>query len=187
MHKEILPRLPIPSLHQYGLFPEQARKFCWMFIEDAGNECYLPDLNDHGVLGAALLAPMQMAAAALVAEIPLAERAPVTYSDASRAAREPIRLLLKETDLSDDERLTLAEISAHCDYLAACWKTIEALNDAYPTTLVHGNCHPANLRMINTEKGPRLVLLDWDTTGIASPAANLALIGLHRPAYWSAV
>jgi aminoglycoside phosphotransferase (APT) family kinase protein len=167
--------------------PEPDGKFCWTFVEDAGSESYLPEVPEHGILAAELLAAIHTSAAALVPDIALADKGPNVYLDSLRTASERIRRHLEEADLSEDERFTVAEISAQCDCLAACWNRVEAWIDGVPQTLVHGDCHPANLRVIKTGKGPKLVLLDWDTAGLACPAIDLALIGLHQATYWSIV
>jgi aminoglycoside phosphotransferase (APT) family kinase protein len=61
-----------------------------------------------------------------------------------------------------------------------------------PLTLVHGDFVAKNLRVRNSQEGPILLPLDWETAGWGVPAADLAqVVGrAARPdlaTYWSIV
>lgn len=65
------------------------------------------------------------------------------------------------TDAADGVRLILAETR----------EMVRAI-DAIPACFVHGDCHVGNLLRDGTE----IVWSDWQTTGIGSPAADLAFL-----------
>ena len=52
MYRDILPRLPIPSLKYEGFVEEGSGEFCWLFTEYAGDVHYSPLLREHRVLAA---------------------------------------------------------------------------------------------------------------------------------------
>ena len=66
IYEAILPHLPLPRLHYYGLV-QSDEQWCWLFFEDAGKEGYSPQIEEHRVLAARWLGIMHASAAHLAA------------------------------------------------------------------------------------------------------------------------
>src|SRR5919197_3161539 len=47
VYEEVLPRVAIPSLHQYGYLEEPDGEHCWLFLEEATGVEYLQLLDEH--------------------------------------------------------------------------------------------------------------------------------------------
>ncbi|HET7088603.1 MAG TPA: hypothetical protein VFL17_08135 [Anaerolineae bacterium] len=63
IYEDVLPSLPITTLHYYG-FVEENDQFCWLFLEDAGQEHFSPVIEEHRALAAQWLALMHTSHAA---------------------------------------------------------------------------------------------------------------------------
>src|SRR5712664_233816 len=51
IYQEILPHLALPSLQHYGFAPDADPRFCWNFLEDAGEQaCQLGDPRHRELL-----------------------------------------------------------------------------------------------------------------------------------------
>ena len=50
IYQNVLPYLPVSALRYYGLVADDDRQFCWLFLEDAGDEPYVLDVEEHRVL-----------------------------------------------------------------------------------------------------------------------------------------
>src|SRR5438094_1019393 len=83
IYEDILPHLPIPSLHYYG-FVEEEGPFCWLFLEDAGGEKYSPSIREHCVLAGRWLGRMHTSAARIAAAARLPDRGPSHYLEPLR-------------------------------------------------------------------------------------------------------
>ena len=72
VYEEVLQYLPIPTLRCYGLVEEKDGEFCWLFLEDAGEERYSAFTEEHRRLAARWLGLLHTSAArvALGARLP---------------------------------------------------------------------------------------------------------------------
>src|SRR5206468_3461114 len=65
IYVEILPHLPVPTLHYHGCVEDADEQFCWLFLEDAGEEPYVSLSEAHRVLAARWLGFLHATAARL--------------------------------------------------------------------------------------------------------------------------
>jgi hypothetical protein len=174
IYEEILPHLPVTSLHFYGFIDGEDDEFDWLFLEDAGEERFSPASEEHRTLAAQWLGRMHSAAAHLAVAARLPDRGPNHYLEHLRFGRDTIARNLANPVLTADDRATLEAIMAQCDALEQSWSQIERICADMPSTLVHGDFRTKNVRIRREESGTRLLALDWETAGWGVPAADLA-------------
>src|SRR5262249_18350550 len=79
VYKDILPYLSISAPCCYGFLGEPEGRFCWLFIEDVGEERYSPLNAEHRCLVAQWLARMHTSATRLAVATRLPDRGPRHY------------------------------------------------------------------------------------------------------------
>jgi thiamine kinase-like enzyme len=194
IYEQILPHLPIPSLHFYG-FAQEDDEFCWLFLEDAGRERFSPLIEEHRVLAARWLGLMHTAAARLTTTVRLPDHGPDYYLEHLRSARLTILRNLTNPALGTDDLAVLKTILSQYDSLEAGWKQVHNFCQAIPSTLVHGDFRKKNVYVRTDDRtGTVLFPIDWETAGWGVAAADLApsrsRYGGHHVdviTYWSIV
>jgi len=101
---------PVSMLRYYGLVADDDRQFCWLFLEDAGEEPYLLEIEEHRVLAGHWLGLMNVSAQELRAVARLPDRGPGFYLERLLASRETIREILENASLSDTDSAVLRAI-----------------------------------------------------------------------------
>ncbi len=180
IYEEILPHLPVASLHFYGMIDGENDGFGWLFLEDVGEERFSLSSEEHRTLAAQWLGRMHSTAARLASATRLAatarlpDRGPAHYLEHLRSGRDTIGRNLANPNLTADDLATLEAIVAQCDTLEQGWSQIERFCADLPSTLVHGDFRSKNVRVRRDESGQSLFPLDWETAGWGVPAADLA-------------
>jgi hypothetical protein len=175
IYDNVLPYLPVVSvLHYYGLVPDDDQQFCWLFLEDAGEQEYFSELEEHRVLAGHWLGTMNVSAQKFCAAADLPDRGSDFYLATVRASRETMRAILAGSRFSDGDSSVLRAVMSHCDALERRWNSIERLCSRAPRTLVHGDFAVQNARIRNGPAGKSLIILDWEEAGWGVPAADLA-------------
>jgi hypothetical protein len=196
IYVEVLPRLPLTALHCYGLVEEGDGPFCWLFLEDAGEERYSPECEAQRALAGRWLGVLHTAAAHVGAAARLPDRGPGCYLGHLRSARETVRRNVTNPELATEDRKLLESIVSRCDVLEARWRQVERACEDMPRTLVHGDCVAKNVRVRRGPAGLALLPLDWEMAGWGVPAPDLVqpTSGRRVPslsadidAYWSVV
>lgn len=196
VYVEVLPRLPLTALRCYGLVEERDGPFCWLFLEDAGEERYALQSDDHRALAARWLGVLHTSAAHVAAAARLPDRGPGYYLEHLRSARETVRRNGTNPELATEDREVLARVLSSCDFLEARWGEVQRSCEDMPRTLVHGDCVVKNVRVRGSPAGLALLPLDWEMAGWGVPAPDLVqpTAGRHVPslsvdieAYWSVV
>jgi Ser/Thr protein kinase RdoA (MazF antagonist) len=193
----VLPRLPISALRYYGFVDDDTAR-CWLFLEDAGDERYLLEVEEHRTLAGRWLGAMNTSAQRLAVGEALPNRGADFYLEGLRRARAMITKILGHPAVRADARWrTLEAIVDHCDRLETLWPSIERFCERIPQTLVHGDLVSKNVRIRAEQIGQRLLVMDWETAGWGIPAADLAQFPLERSqhislsldleAYWAVV
>jgi hypothetical protein len=181
VYVRIHPRLDMRTLECYGFDEPEGSEFCTLFLEDAGDGPYLVDNPAHRVLAGRWLAALHTGAlgASLAASSgELAHRGPAHYLAELRTGRRLIEHILPTWSAATK---TLAEVVACLDRAERSWPILEEIVATAPTTLVHGDLKPKNLRVLATEGGaPWLAVFDWETVGWGPPAVDLAYSPLGR-------
>ncbi len=186
VYEDVLPRVPLRSLHFYGLVEDVGTGFCWVFIEDAGGVPYSPDVAGHGRLAAEWLATLHTSALASARELHLpADRRPDRYLASLRSGRRGIRLGLGNAALAEDGRAVLAAVDTLLVAVESVWPRIEECCGVTPPTLVHGDLRARNIQV--SPDGNALLPFDWESAGWGVSAVDLRLPGLDLEVYCSAI
>jgi aminoglycoside phosphotransferase (APT) family kinase protein len=176
VHERLLPGLPVASLRLLGGSEPDADGFCWLFLEDAGEESYSYSDERHRRLAGSWLGRLHGAAAALEPP-PLPDRGPRHFRERLGLAREAAAARL-DAAAAEDELRVLAATVEQCDELAARWDELASFCERLPRTLVHGDFTALNVRV----RGGRLYAIDWEKSGWGAPIVDFVR-GLDLPAY----
>lgn len=185
IYKDILPHLPVASLDYYGMVEEANGEFCWLFLQDAGENAYSDLINEHRALSNHWLSLMHTSAAHLTAPACLPDKGPDHYLKRLQFARHAILKKLPGLALSASDLAPLTAILRQFDLLESHWDQVRAFCEAIPQTLVHGDFVVKNLRVRSSQTGMTLLAFDWGESGWGVPAADL--VSVDTIAYWSAV
>ena len=185
IYAEILPKAPFTSLRSYGYLEEPEGEFCWLFLEDAGSERYAPDIEEHRALAARWLGLLHTYAAQNCMPTQFPDRGPNWYLEQLKSARETMLPHRANPALEDDHLATLEGVISQCDFLESRWHDLERLCEGFATTLVHGDFVRKNVAVRTEISGIVLLPFDWEHSGWAVPAADLAHVDLAT--YWSTV
>jgi hypothetical protein len=188
IYKEILSRLPIPTLCCYGFVEEPSGELCWLFLEDAGTEVFRFRIREHRTLAARWLGLMHTSAVHVAATARLPDRGPDYYLEHLQLARDTIQRAVIDSTLSPDDLVVLESIVSQCNVLESCWSKVERFCDRMPQTLVHSDFHQSNIKVRNGQTGIALLPFDWEMAGRGIPAADLTYLEQADLAiYWSIV
>ncbi len=183
IYEQVLPRLPISALRCYGTVDDD-NECRWLFLEDAGDERYALEVEEHRVLAGRWLGAMNTSAQHLAVGEALPDRSASFYLEGLRRARAMITNVLGHpVARADDRRRTLEAIIGHCDRLETLWPSIERFCERMPRTLVHCDLVSKNVRIRAEETGKSFLVMDWETAGWGIPAADLAQFPLERSHY----
>jgi aminoglycoside phosphotransferase (APT) family kinase protein len=170
VYERLLPRIDVPALRYYGYLEEPDGDFCWLFLEDAGEDKLVEADRE---LAARWLARLHAGAAALADRSSLPDCGPDCYLAHLRIGREIIGDVLPRLAPSDDQRNALERLQRDLQELESRWESVCTACERAPRTLVHGDFARKNLRVRATPAGRDLVALDWETAGWGPPAADL--------------
>ena len=187
LYRELLPTLDIPVLELYGSLSD-ADDAVWLFLEDAGETWYAPGDPDHRALAVAWLAGLHTFP---VSDVDWLPRTGTTYfrGQLDLAVDGVTASLTHPSVPADDLDVLSALLRCLVDTVSPRWGEVEAECAGARECLVHGDFVPKNVRVVNGFRQQRLVGFDWETSGVASPAADLALLShaADRKAYHSLV
>jgi Ser/Thr protein kinase RdoA (MazF antagonist) len=161
-------------LRCHGLVADHDGEFCWLFLEDAGGDLYLLDLEEHRILAGHWLATMNLSAEQIQDAIPLPDRGAEFYLQRLVWSRETIREITDNVILSESGFVLLRSLISHCDALESRWEGIEQFCRRMPLTLVHGDFAVQNARVRSGSVGKALLVIDWGGAGWGVPAPDLA-------------
>lgn len=185
IYEDILPSLPVPTLEYFGSVEESNSDFCWLFLEDAGGEAYLPQVEEHRTAAAQWLGLMHISAAQVAGGPNLPDHGPGHYQNRLRQARETILGNLSNPALNSEDLTVLESIISLSNVLEPRWKMVEGFCQRFPRTLVHGDFVTKNVRFRNGFGAAAVVPFDWETAGWGVPATDLRLLDLST--YWSVI
>jgi aminoglycoside phosphotransferase (APT) family kinase protein len=184
VYEEILPTLPVTHPRHYG-FTEQDDGFCWIFLEDAGTVTYLPRFEEHRIRATQWLGLMHVSAANLAAPAHLPDRGPNHYLNHLRSARQRIVRNIRDPRIDAASLTVLENIATLLDTLESRWSEMETRCGSVPSTLVHGDFRPKNVRVRTTDATLSIFPLDWETAGWGVPAKDISDVPIE--VYWSVV
>jgi hypothetical protein len=172
-YQNVLSQLPVSVVGYYGLIADVDQQFCWLLLEDAGEDPYLLEDEEHRILAGGWLGAMNVSAQQLPAAARLPDRGPNFYLERLLASRETIRKILQGSSFSPRDAAVLNGVISHCDALEKRWNGIERFCNRMPQTLVHGDLLVQNARVRRGAAGNSLMILDWEAAGWGIPAADL--------------
>ena len=174
VYDEILPRLPVPSLHSYGYLEEPDGEHGWLFLEEATGAEYLPLLNEHRSRVARWLGLVHTAAAAANVRARLPDAGPERYLDLIWEARESMLQNLDNPVLTLDDVTFIEALATRFGDMARHWHRLAEVCAGVPQTLVHGDFNGKNLRLCASDGQANVLVFDWETAGWGVPAVDLA-------------
>jgi hypothetical protein len=184
VYDAVYPCLPIPTLQFYGSV-EDGSGFCWLFLEDVGQEPYQPNHPAHRRLAAHWFGTLHASPAALELESQLPARDPDHYRSYLDRIMEELPRVPARHAVGKGGRKILDEIYLSCKSLERDWKRLDAFCAEIPRTLVHGDCLAKNVRLRRPPTGAHLVAFDWGGAGWGLLGTDLGLLGLpysrHAP------
>jgi hypothetical protein len=184
VYEEVLPQLPVPTIQYFGYIEEEDGQFCWLFLEDVGNERYSPFADEHPALAARWLGAMHTAAESLRVKSSLPDRGPNHYLNYLQSVREAIPQIQAIPSLKPTDQTILQHIVSLCEFLEANWAQVVKFCDRIPRTFIHGDCLAKNVHVWTTQEGLTLAPFDWGGAGWGLPATDLGQLGLpyrHLP------
>jgi hypothetical protein len=196
IYVEVLPHLPLPTPRYYGLVEAKDGTFCWLFLEDVGDERYSSANAEHRRLAGRWLGALHTSAARLAPAARLPDRGPQHYLERLRSARGRILGNLANPALKAADLAVLQAIVAQCAALEARWHEVERFCAGLPRTVVHGDFADKNVRVRTRPSGTALLPFDWSNAGWGVGAIDLAQSPLwcsrfagdpDLTAYWAVV
>jgi hypothetical protein len=173
VYQEVLTHLPIRSLHCHGFV--EADSSAWLFLEDADQGAVLPAWKyEHWPLVARWLGELHGAAAGASTGARLPHRGAGHYLHHLRAARSLIGRHADHPAFHDGDRAMARRLLSQLDAIEGGWASVERACRESPSTLVHGDLVPKNLRLHVEDGKVAILLFDWETAGWGVPAADLA-------------
>jgi ATP-binding cassette, subfamily B, bacterial len=179
IYRAVLPRMPVASLHSYGTVDADA-DWCWIFLEDAGDERYSPLIPEHRRLAGRWLAAVHSSSAELPGAWRLPDRGPAHYLRHLRSAHAALLRQLDERPPDAEETHLLGTLVLQLDHLESRWPDVRAFCESLPRTLVHGDLSRSNLRVRSAGPHKELVAFDWEKAGWGVPPPDLARLPAHE-------
>ena len=174
VYEEVLPRLTIPSLHEYGYLEEPDGEHCWLFLEEATGAEYMQLLDGHRSHAARWLGVLHTAAAGVDVKGRLPVAGSGRYLNLLREACESMQQNLDNPVLTADDVAFLEALTARLRDLAAHWGPLAEACDGVPETLVHGDFSGKNMRLQSSNGHTNVLVFDWEMAGWGVPAVVLA-------------
>jgi ATP-binding cassette, subfamily B, bacterial len=174
VYEEVLPRLPVPSLHEYGYVEEPDGEHGWLFLEEATGVEYLQLLNEHRSRVGRWLGLLHTSAAGANVKGRLPDAGPGRYLDLLWEARTSMLQNLDNPVLTPDDVAFIEALEERLRDLAAHWHRLAEACDGVPQTLVHGDFSGKNMRLQSSNKDTNVLVFDWETAGWGVPAVDLA-------------
>ena len=169
---EILAHLRQPILELFGIIELDGHS--WLFLEDAGEVWYDPEQPEHQGLAIQFFGRLHAYRLDDVSWLP--DAGPSYFALVLNAGREVMRSAPEHPSLSVEGRSVIQAITEQLDRAEAIWGRIEATCANMPHVLVHGDFVPKNARVRSRADRLELLVFDWETAGLAPPAADLALL-----------
>jgi aminoglycoside phosphotransferase (APT) family kinase protein len=174
VYEEVLRYLPLPTLRCHGLVEEKDGEFCWLFLEDAGEERYSAFTEEHRRLAARWLGLLHTSPARVALAARLPDRGQGHYLERLRSARDRILGNLANPALKADHHAVLEAILSQCAILESRWDQVERLCEGMPCAVVHGDFYEKNIRIRTNGAGITILPFDWGNAGWGVPVIDLA-------------
>jgi hypothetical protein len=173
LYAEVLPSLSVPALEVFG-FVETDDDRSWIFLEDAGELWYSPQAPEHRALAVYWLADLHTRSADF--SVPMPDTGSSYFRSVLEAGLDGVRIGLDHSELLPPDHAVLRSIASQLELVRERWEQVEAACAAAPRGIVHGDFVPKNVRVRPGRSGLEIVAFDWETAGVATPAADIGLL-----------
>ncbi len=180
LYVDLLPHLPVDTVHCYGMARDHDEARAWLFLEDAGEIACSPERPEHRRLAARWLAAMHAAAASGPLPTTLPMRDAAYHRGLLERSRSTIAEVLGDRAFTSEQRTSLRAVLRRCDLLLDRWSDVERLCEGMPATLVHGDLVAKNVRVRGAPNGQSLVPFDWENAGWGPPGVDLSWIDVDE-------
>lgn len=179
IYRDILSHALETQIKCYGTVPED-NEMSWLFIEDVGDGSFRLQNHTHRGLASKWLARLHSRVAQFEETKILPDRGPGYYLEQLHQGFTNIENELSTPHILEPDRVVLCEILDLQKHLLKNWEGIESFCAQMPKTLVHGDFVNKNIRLRSyaDREYPSILVYDWETSGLASPAADLCKIDL---------
>jgi len=174
VYRQVLPRLSVPAPRLHGLIADGAMS--WLFVEDAGDVRFDPDLASHRELAGGWMARAHGEARDVAAVAELPERGSAHYRALQRTVDALLREALANPALSGEERTIVEGLSERVAAIGSSWGALASHFERCPETLVFGGFGSKNARVVDCGDGPVLMPFDFESAGHGCPAIDLVYV-----------
>lgn len=177
-HEELLPQLPVATPPYLGSHRDPDGTW-WLFIEDVGREEYSARDPEQRRLAGQWVGRLHRHGAHLASAASLPGAGLERYLEHLRAACGLIQKHFANPALTEDDRDLLRAILRLLAQVEADWHRIERALEGTPTTFVHADLQPKNIRVVRDGAALSLSVFDWELAGRGLPAIDLAPANGH--------
>lgn len=174
VYRRVLPQLSVPTPRLHGLIGDGETS--WLFLEDAGDVKFDPDLASHRELAGRWMARAHGEARDLAAVANLPERGPDHYRALQRSVAAVLDETLANPALSAEEAPVVRDLNERVAALGSSWGALESRFNRGPQTLVLGGFGAKNARVVDSGEGPVLMPFDFESAGHGCPAIDLVYV-----------
>jgi Phosphotransferase enzyme family len=171
--RELLPSLSLHSLEVYA-YLRRENDYSWMFIEDAGENWYSPELSEHQ--SAAMNWMVSLHRGCSVESLTLPDTGVTYFRGVLDASRDLVTESINHSALNPSDVGVLTSILGHLEKIERSWSQVESAAASIRESIAHGDFVPKNVRARNRHGRVELLVFDWETAGIAPPAVDIALL-----------
>lgn len=173
IYEDILPHLPMPRLQYFGFVEEPNGNHCWLFLEDAGDDVYLPQIQEHRKAAAHWLGIMHTTASQITVGSCLSDRRPTHYLKLLKQTQATIQQNFNNPALNDGDLKVLESILSLLNIVKSRWKEVEQFCKWIPNTLVHCDFVTKNIRFRNGPVEVNIFPFDWEHAGWGVPLVDI--------------
>ena len=182
IYREILPQVPIHSIHCFGAVKEQNSNFGWLFLEEAVGDWYSEENIEHRTIAAEWLAALHTTTATFTEKNNLPEHGVARYFPCIGQIESSIRHNFNNPALIETDKVALNNILGHLAYIKSLWRKFELVIREMPRCLVHGDFVGKNVRVSHSSQETKLCVLDWDIAGWGTPSVDIEYLDTNL--YW---
>jgi hypothetical protein len=185
VYANVLSHLPVSSVRLFCTAEDPHAEFGWLFLEDAGDLAWSPELEAHQDLAAEWLGRVHVGAAALAEAACLPTPGADYYRRLVIDAAETLDASLTRESLVDADRSLIRSLAEQCVALTAHWVVVETVLAGLPPTLCLPGFSAKNVRVRHAPAGLELLPYDFENAFYGPPAIELQEIAAS--AYWRIV
>jgi hypothetical protein len=174
IYHDILPSFGIKGPEAHGLVCDDINQPCWLFMEEIGGRPYDSSSKTDRELAGEWLATLHAGTSKPPDHSKLGDRSADYYQPCVGKSIELLEQHRDNPDLNKSGRDLLKRIHDFCTVLDAHWPDIAAFCQSMPQTLIHGDFKEDNMKVVDTNGGPYIVVFDWANSGWGAPGLDLA-------------